>query len=66
MTIELSQFNFVNIVKLNDEDEFVAIKGSSLSGVYYEVEPETGYEILSRRVYRTEFDKKYTGPEVVV
>ncbi|ENC0939504.1 CNF1 family cytotoxic necrotizing factor, partial [Escherichia coli] len=58
LTIELSQFNFVNIVKLNDEDEFVAIKGSSLSGVYYEVEPETGYEILSRRVYRTEFDKK--------
>lgn len=49
----------VNIVKLSDEDnQIVAVKGSSLSGIYYEVDIETGYEILSRRIYRTEYNNE--------
>ncbi|WP_038951323.1 hypothetical protein, partial [Yersinia pestis] len=49
----------VRLVKLNDEEgEIVAIKGSTLSGIYYEVDTETGYEILSRRVFRTEYNEK--------
>ncbi len=60
----------VNIVKLSDEDnQIVAVKGSSLSGIYYEVDIETGYEILSRRIYRTEYNNKimkFSGLEVVV
>ncbi|HBN7440428.1 TPA: cytotoxic necrotizing factor CNF2 [Escherichia coli] len=49
----------VNIVKLSDEDnKIVAVKGSSLSGIYYEVDIETGYEISSRRIYRTEYNNE--------
>lgn len=49
----------VNIVKLSDEDnKIVAVKGNSLSGIYYEVDIETGYEISSRRIYRTEYNDK--------
>ncbi|EEC7372061.1 cytotoxic necrotizing factor CNF3 [Escherichia coli] len=49
----------VNLVKISDEDnQIVAVRGSSQSGIYYEVDIETGYEILSRRVYRTEYNNE--------
>lgn len=47
----------VNIVKISDEDnQIAAVRGSAQSGIYYEVDIETGYEILSRRIYRTEYN----------
>lgn len=60
LVINLKNTNVpVRLVKLNDEEgEIVAIKGSTLSGIYYEVDTETGYEILSRRVFRTEYNEK--------
>ncbi|EKN4209683.1 CNF1 family cytotoxic necrotizing factor [Yersinia ruckeri] len=49
----------INLVKLSDEgNQIVAVKGSALSGIYYEVDIETGYEILSRRIYRTEYNNE--------
>ncbi|XPP88626.1 DUF4765 family protein (plasmid) [Photobacterium leiognathi subsp. mandapamensis] len=49
----------VNIVKLSDEDnKIIAVKGSALSGIYYEADIKTGYEIFSRRVYRTEYNNE--------
>ncbi|EHJ8767070.1 CNF1 family cytotoxic necrotizing factor, partial [Escherichia coli] len=48
----------VNIVKLSDDNQIVAVRGSAHSGIYYEVDVETGYEILSKRVYRTEYNNK--------
>jgi len=49
----------VNIVKLSDDDnQIVAVKGSALSGIYYEADIKTGYEIFSRRIYRTEYNNK--------
>jgi len=49
----------VNIVKLSDENnKIIAVKGSALSGIYYEADIKTGYEIFSRRVYRTEYNNE--------
>lgn len=49
----------VNLIKISDENnQIIAVRGSAQSGIYYEVDIETGYEILSRRVYRTEYNNK--------
>ncbi|MBB7655459.1 CNF1 family cytotoxic necrotizing factor [Escherichia coli] len=49
----------VNLVRISGEDnQIVAVRGNTQSGIYYEVDSETGYEILSRRVYRTEYNNE--------
>lgn len=58
LTVELKDTNItINLIRLNDENgRIAAVRGNTLSGIYYEVNTSTGYEILSRRIFRTEYN----------